>query len=776
LLLSIDPSHELYPYIQSWPLPSKSSETLLVRREANEVVYLNQLRFDKREPLSIHLPISSEDLPAAKAVMGKEEVMDGLDYRGVAVVAALRRVPDSPWYLVAKMDATEIYAPLRERLWSVVALVAALLIGASAGVGLIWRQHSAAFYKERLRIELEKSRSDDRYRELVQNANSAIIRWRSDGIITFFNEYAQTFFGYPGDEAIGRHISTLLPDSDSGGSDLSGLIADIVQSPERFISNDNENVCRDGRRVWMSWTNKPILDDRGKVVEILAVGSDMTARKQAEEALLASKAKLEAALDSMTDAVFISDSEGRFIEFNESFATFHRFKSKEECARTFADYPALLDVFMANGEPAPPEQWAVPRALRGETSRNSEYTLRRKDSGETWVGSYSFAPIRDGSGAIVGSVVTGRDITEHKRADEALRDREELLRLFIEYAPAPLAMFDREMRYLYVSRRWKSDYHLGEQDLRGLSHYEVFPEISGEWKEIHRRGQMGEIIRSDNDRFQREDGSVQWLRWEVRPWRDAAGSVGGILIFSEDITDQRRQEEELREKNLELERLNYTVSHDLKSPLVTVKTFLGYLELDLAKGDSSRIGQDMMYMRTAAERMSNLLDDLFDFSRLGKTSWPPVDVSFTEIAREAVNLVAGRISQRGVKIELADSPVMLHGDRQRLLQLWQNLVENSVKFMGEQAAPRIEVGVKCGAAKEKVFFVMDNGQGIDPRYKEKIFGLFEQLDPGIEGTGIGLALVKRIVELYGGALWMESEGPCKGTTFFFTLPKAIKNM
>ena len=108
---------------------------------------------------------------------------------------------------------------------------------------------------------------------------------------------------------------------------------------------------------------------------------------------------------SMTDAVFISDAEGRFIDFNDAFATFHRFKSKDECAKTFAEYPDVLDVFMANGELAPLDQWAVPRALRGETVTNAEYTLRRKDTGETWVGNYSFGPIRDKDGKIVGSVV-----------------------------------------------------------------------------------------------------------------------------------------------------------------------------------------------------------------------------------------------------------------------------------------------------------------------------------------------------------------------------------
>lgn len=156
--------------------------------------------------------------------------------------------------------------------------------------------------------------------------------------------------------------------------------------------------------------------------------------------LKSSKAQLEAALESMTDAVFISDVTGRFVEFNTAFATIHRFKDKEACAKTFQEYPAFLDVFMADGQPAPLEMWAVPRALRGETAKNAEYFLRRRDTGESWAGSYSFAPIRDDAGSIVGGVVVGRDITETKRAEEALRLSEEKFATAFSQNPAAIAL------------------------------------------------------------------------------------------------------------------------------------------------------------------------------------------------------------------------------------------------------------------------------------------------------------------------------------------------
>jgi PAS domain S-box-containing protein len=146
------------------------------------------------------------------------------------------------------------------------------------------------------------------------------------------------------------------------------------------------------------------------------------------------------------------------------------------------------------------------------------------------------------------------DITERKLAENLLRESEEQLHVFIEQAPASLAMFDREMRYLSASRRWLSDYNLGERDLRGMSHYEVFPEIPERWKTFHRRGLAGEVVWADTDRFERADGSVQWLRWEIRPWRDTTGDVAGIVIFSEDITERKQAEQAVLQAKEDWER------------------------------------------------------------------------------------------------------------------------------------------------------------------------------------------------------------------------------
>jgi len=228
---------------------------------------------------------------------------------------------------------------------------------------------------------------------------------------------------------------------------------------------------------------------------------------------------------------------------------------------------------------------------------------------------------------------------------------------------------------------------------------------------------------------------------------------------------------ELERRNAELERFTYTVSHDLRSPLVTVAGFLGAVEAAALRGDTRSLQSDMARVRAAAQRMDRLLRELLELSRVGRTAGEPVTVPFAELVREALALVDGRLSERGVRVELAEPLPAVRGDRPRLVELVQNLLDNAAKFMGDQPQPRVEVGARAEGPRT-VFFVRDNGRGIEPRYHDKVFGLFDRLDPADDGTGVGLALVKRIVEVHGGRVWVESDGPGRGSTFCFTLPLA----
>jgi len=281
--------------------------------------------------------------------------------------------------------------------------------------------------------------------------------------------------------------------------------------------------------------------------------------------------------------------------------------------------------------------------------------------------------------------------------------------------------------------------------------------------------------------LKREDGSTFCARLESirfdRPAQEAGdgGTGPAIHVAMTDISDLKQAYVKLTEalaqlarSNRELESFAYTASHDLKGPLITITGFLGRLALDTEQGDAKRIQSDIARIGDAVGKMDRLLHDLLELSRIGRAAIPLEDVPLTELAREVANLLAGSIAERGVKVEIAPDLPTVHGARARLMQLFMNLLGNAAKFMGDQPDPQVKIGVRRDG-EETVCYVHDNGIGIDPQHKDRIFGLFQKLDPNQDGTGVGLAVAKRVVEMHGGRIWFESDGPGKGSTFCFTL-------
>ena len=340
----------------------------------------------------------------------------------------------------------------------------------------------------------------------------------------------------------------------------------VVQSPMAFVSMGlfagigvffslvHERLHQATRRAAVALSAVRSMNEQLEA-HVLKRTADL---QQTNQALRESRAKLESALASMTDAVFISDTQGHFIDFNEAFATFHKFKNKAECAKTLAEYPVFLEVFMANGELAPLEQWAVPRALRGETSKNAEYTLRRKDTGETWVGSYSFAPIRDQDGTIVGSVVTGRDITERRRAEEALRESEQLLRAVIDLVPHFIFAKDRQSRHLFVNRACAAASGMTPEQMVGRCDLDFVPDRAQAERFMQ---DDREVIDSGKPKFITEErltnlaGQTRIFQTIKTPFAVPGADGPALVGVAVDITDLKQTETALRESEERLRSL-----------------------------------------------------------------------------------------------------------------------------------------------------------------------------------------------------------------------------
>ena len=250
----------------------------------------------------------------------------------------------------------------------------------------------------------------------------------------------------------------------------------------------------------------------------------------------------------------------------------------------------------------------------------------------------------------------------------------------------------------------------------------------------------------------------------------------GVLArtFNAMTTRLRELIDELEARNAELERFTYTVSHDLKTPLVTIRGFLGLLKKDAEKGDREQMDHDIARIHQASGQMHQLLEELLELSRIGRVAHPPEQVALEKIVRRATEACASLIEEGRIDVRIEPDLPLVWCDRLRLSEVMENLIGNAAKFIGDTETPRVEIG-----AEERddnvLVFVRDNGKGIEAKYHDKIFGLFERLDADVDGTGIGLALVRRIIEVHGGRIWVESDGETgRGSTFYFTLPVAEK--
>lgn len=410
-----------------------------------------------------------------------------------------------------------------------------------------------------------------------------------------------------------------------------------------------------------------------------------------------------------------------------------------------------------------------------ESALHGESVAYEQASGDLMYAS-RVEPLRDVTGQIIGAVVVSLDITESKQAQQALQATQAKYHELVELGFEAIFLVDNETGRILEANG-------AATELYGYSHAEFLTlcnvDLSAEpeaTRAVTQTTPLGDnrIILLRYHR--RKNGAVFPVEITGRffAWQGRGVHVAAVR----DITERRRAEAErealiaeLQHKNDELERFTYTVSHDLKSPLITIRGFLGFVQQDALQGRTDRLTKDISRIQLAVDRMEQMLADLLRLSRAGRLISNPERVSLELVVREALGLVHGQLAAHNIRVDVAPHLPAVWGDRARLVQVLQNLVDNAAKFCGDHPAPWIQIGMRRDG-DERVFYVADNGIGLAPQYVESVFGLFEKLDRASNGSGIGLALAKRIIEVHGGRIWVESEGLGKGCTFCFTLGDA----
>jgi PAS domain S-box-containing protein len=385
--------------------------------------------------------------------------------------------------------------------------------------------------------------SEARFRAIFENAAVGIARLAPDGHWLEVNQRLCDIIGYSREELMTKNFADITHPDDLE-QDLGAMRRLLAGEIDTYL-REKRYYRKDGSVVWANLTVSTMFKADGSPDYFISIVEDISARKRAEEKLLEREERLLLASWVSGLGIFEWDVQAdRAVWENE--------RMYEIFGHTRAD-GALSRAHLAEKYIHPDDVATFGQALADgmKTGRpfHVGYRIRRKDGALRWLDlAANFELARDGAPIRMIGVLA--DITERKQVEEKLRESQERLQLFIEHSPASLAMFDREMRYLAASRRWMTDYRLGERDIRGQSHYDLFPEVPERWKAVHRRSLEGEIVRAEEDRFVRADGKVQWVRWETRPWRAADGAIGGIVIFTEEITERKLAVEALRESEL----------------------------------------------------------------------------------------------------------------------------------------------------------------------------------------------------------------------------------
>lgn len=375
------------------------------------------------------------------------------------------------------------------------------------------------------------------------------------------------------------------------------------------------------------------------------------------------------------------------------------------------------------------------------------------------------------------------NLQEGSRIAESLGRRDDLQNLYAALAEAYESQeeIDLAFRALQESRRLEQEL-LDEDTRRRLLELQTLHRLETKEQDI-RVLQQAQAIAALETRQKTLQSRALWVVLALLTCLTAV-LINHLRLRARSarvIADKNRALEdtlsELEHQREEMKHFTYAVSHDLKAPLLTVRSFLGYALQDLEKGKLDRLGSDLTRASDSANSMTQLLEELLESSRLGRVRSESTVVPLRELVDEAIGRVAGRLSARGVEVHIAHDLPEVFGDRKRLVEVLQNLLDNAAKFMGEQEYPWVEVGAEPldPDIEAVTFFVRDNGMGIPPEVQGQIFGLFDRHDTSVEGTGIGLAMVARIIEAHGGSLRVESTGPGQGATFFVTLPSSGSN-
>jgi PAS domain S-box-containing protein len=612
---------------------------------------------------------------------------------------------------------------------------------------------------------------EGRYRGLLEAAPDAMVVVNPSGKIVLLNVQAERQFGYRRDELVGQKVKSIIPEGFA-----ERLIADDTRTDAEALAQqigtglELNGRRKDGSEFPIEIMLSPLKSSEG--ILVTAAIRDITVRKEAEKHLAQMEGRYRGLLEAAPDAMVVVNQSGDIVLLNVQAERQFGYRRDELVGQRVKSIipEGFAERLIADGTRTAAE------ALAQQIGTGLELNGRRKDGSEFPI-EIMLSPLQSAEGILVTAAI--RDITERKQVEDVLRQNEERFRLIVsnvkDYANI---MLDTEG--LIVS--WNQ----GAERIKGYRAEEIIGQHFSRFytAEDLRNGVPARELKqaTETGRFEgegwrmRKDGSRFLANIVITALRDEKGRLRGFGKITRDITERRQAEEalmktmtELKRSNEELGQFAYVASHDLQEPLRMVASYTQLLAQRYKGQLDSDADEFIGYAVDGCDRMQRLIQDLLSYSRAGTNIGALREISGEKALEESLSNLQVTIKESGAVVTHDSLPAIMTDDAQLVL-LFQNLIGNAIKYHGTES-PRVHVSATNNAGHEWIFSVRDNGLGIEPQYFKRIFILFQRLhgQKEFEGTGIGLAMCKKIVDRLGGRIWVESQ-PHLGSTFFFALP------
>lgn len=749
----------------------------------DSAIFSNDPRLQKIQDMIVEMTRGNYSVYESISEKGDEldAILTGLNTLAEELKASGKNIKDYQARITRIMDVLLKYTVMDFSEKAEISEIGDELDAIAVGLNTLAEELAAAREAEAQQLKAARE-SEERYRVLVEGVKDyAIFRIDPEGYVVTWNKGAEAIKGYKAEEIIGKHFSIFYTkdEIERGEPEYNLRMAKELGRYE----TESIRMRKGGETFYADVVFTALRDDRGNLLGFTKITRDITERKKAEEQIRESRDQVETIISNAPTAVVVINQDAEIIRWNSRAEKVFGWKADEIIGLSMFDM--LLPAQYANEHKKEIEELLA----TGETQamNNTLEIMARSKNGTEFPVEMSLSAARSRGEYIFIAFIN--DITERKKAEDEVKSTRDFLDTILENIPNMVFVKDaKDLRFLRFNRAGEKLLGYTREELIGKNDYDFFPKQQADFftskdREVLNKRDITDIPEEPVNTL----NGVIWLHTKKIPIFDAQGQPLYMLGISEDITERKATEEKVRRlnrelmnnvsklesANKELESFSYSVSHDLRAPLRAIHGYTSIL-LDEYAEKLDEDGKGMMNsIQSNAKKMGQLIDDLLAFSRLGKKELQKKPVDMNKLAETVIQEVLA--SYPNVKPEIILHPLhSVSADYNLMAQVFTNLISNAVKYSARVQHPRVEIGSE-EKGKNVIYYIKDNGVGFNMDYYNKLFGVFQRLhDAGeFEGTGVGLAIVKRIIDKHGGKIWAESE-PDKGATFFFSLKRDDK--